>query len=99
MRQVGVVREHEGFDLLGSDAGIGEVRSAKAFATQYRKPDLNKRQPHACTGKKWNTKVRSGWAASQACTSADQCELNGYRIRWISWPIGACWSSNASSSQ
>ena len=42
----------------------------------------------ACTGKKWNTKVRSGWAASQACTSADQCELTGSRIRWIGWPTG-----------
>src|SRR6266851_5169418 len=53
----------------------------------------------ACTGRKWNTNVRCGWASSQPTTSADQCELTGSRIRWIGWPTGVCWSSKASSSQ
>src|SRR3954451_1997518 len=42
---MGVVGKHEGFDLLGGDARIREVRSAQAFATQYRKPDFDKTQP------------------------------------------------------
>src|SRR5215204_6989688 len=53
----------------------------------------------ACTGRKWNTKVRSGRAANHAFTSADQCELTGSRIRWIGRPRGVCSSSTASSSQ
>src|SRR5215467_6320819 len=53
----------------------------------------------ACTGKKWNTKARSEWAASQARTSADQWELTGSRITWIGSSAGACSSSKASSSQ
>src|SRR6266436_9386238 len=53
----------------------------------------------ACTGRKWNTYVRCGWASSQLTTSADQWELTGSRIRWIGWPMGVCSSSNASSSQ
>src|SRR6266540_3426741 len=52
----------------------------------------------ACTGKKWNTNVRCGWASSQLATSADQCELTGSRIRWIGWPTGVCSSSKASRS-
>src|SRR5207237_9408086 len=58
--------------------------------------NLNK---DACTGRKWNTNVRCGWASSQVTTSADQCELTGSRIRWIGWPSGVCSSSKASSSQ
>src|SRR5215207_66278 len=53
----------------------------------------------ACTGKKWNTNVRCGWASSQRATSADQCELTGSRLTWIGWPTGVCSSSKASSSQ
>src|SRR6266567_1119420 len=53
----------------------------------------------ACTGRKWNTNVRCGWASNQLITSADQCELTGSRIRWIGWPMGVCSSSKASSSQ
>src|SRR5256886_10493764 len=53
----------------------------------------------ACSGRKWNTNVRCGWASSHLATSADQCELTGSRIRWIGWPIGVCASSKASSSQ
>src|ERR1700694_225819 len=53
----------------------------------------------ACTGRKWNTNLRCGWASSQLATSADQCELTGSRIRWIGWPTGVCSSSKASSSQ
>src|SRR5918998_2472322 len=53
----------------------------------------------ACTGRKWNTKVRCGRAARQALTSADQCELTGSRIRWIGCPTGVCSSSTVSSSQ
>src|SRR5438445_2180984 len=30
----------------------------------------------ACTGRKWNTNVRCGWASSQLITSADQCEAD-----------------------
>src|SRR4030088_2678989 len=51
----------------------------------------------ACSGRKWNTHVRRGWAASQLTTSADQCELPGSRIRWTGWPTGVCASSKASS--
>src|SRR5258708_32467488 len=40
-----VVRRDEPLNLLSGDGGIGEVRSAQAFATQYRKPDLDKTQP------------------------------------------------------
>src|SRR5579859_2432993 len=53
----------------------------------------------ACTGRKWNTNVRCGWASSHVATSADQCELTGSRIRWIGLPTGVCSSSMASSSQ
>src|SRR5579859_7734526 len=53
----------------------------------------------ACTGRKWNTNVRWGWASSHLRTSADQCELTGSRIRWIGLPTGVCSSSMASSSQ
>src|SRR3989442_15176334 len=53
----------------------------------------------ACTGRKWNTNVRCGWASSHLPTSADQCELTGSRIRWIGRPTGVCASSMASSSQ
>src|SRR6266568_1017783 len=40
-----VVRRDEPLNLLSGDGGIHEVRSAQAFATQYRKPDLDKTQP------------------------------------------------------
>src|SRR5215471_3291188 len=53
----------------------------------------------ACTGRKWNTNVRWGWACSQPATSADQWELTGSRIRWIGWPTGVCAASKANSSQ
>src|SRR6266480_5810635 len=53
----------------------------------------------AWTGRKWNRKVRCGWASNQFLTSADQCELTGSRIRWIGRSAGVCASSNASSSQ
>src|SRR5919201_406751 len=53
----------------------------------------------AWTGKKWKTKVRSGWASNQARTSAEWWELTGSRIRWMSWPAGVSWSSRPSSSQ
>src|SRR3954447_8999023 len=53
----------------------------------------------ACTGRKWNTNVRCGWASSQLATSADQWELTGSRIRWIGSRTGVCSSSKASSSQ
>src|SRR5439155_61853 len=42
---MGVVGSHESLDLLSGDDGIWEVRSAETFATQYRKPDLDKTQP------------------------------------------------------
>src|SRR5579859_5871093 len=50
-------------------------------------------------GKKWNTKLRCGWAPSHCPTSADQCELTGSRIRWMGWPMGVCTSSKASNLQ
>src|SRR6266851_5719131 len=53
----------------------------------------------ACTGRKWNTNVRCGWASNQLTTSADQCELTGSRIRWIGRSAGVCSSSKANSSQ
>ena len=62
--------------MLSCDGGIREVRSAEAFATHYRKPDPIKLNQDACTGRKWNTNVRCGWASSQLTTSADQCELD-----------------------
>jgi hypothetical protein len=45
MSHVGVVGGHEGFDLLGGDAGIRKVRAAQALATEDRKPDLDEAQP------------------------------------------------------
>src|SRR5919204_1294399 len=53
----------------------------------------------AWTGKKWKTKVRSGWASNQVRTSAEWWELTGSRIRWIGWPPGVSRSSRPSSSQ
>src|ERR1700730_12419073 len=53
----------------------------------------------ACTGRKWKTNFRCGWASSQLTTSAEQCEVTGSKIRWIGWPTGVCSSSMASSSQ
>src|SRR5207248_10276706 len=45
MRHVGVVGEHEGFDLLGSDAGIREVRSPKTPVGGRQPPGVLRRRP------------------------------------------------------
>src|SRR5947209_3073447 len=80
------------------------VASAKSARRKHLRLKLEKQtsmklNQEACTGRKWNTKVRCGWLSSQLATSADQCELTGSRIRWIGLRSGVCWSSNASSSQ
>src|SRR6516164_1344134 len=79
--------------------GSAKLAPCRHFRLKVENQTSMKDSQDACTGKKWNTKVRCAWAASQAWTSADQCELTGSRIRWIGWPTGACSSSKANSSQ
>src|SRR6266702_21716 len=83
---------------------VAMVASAKSARRRHLRLNIEnqtsiKLSQDACTGRKWNTNVRCGWASSQLATSADQCELTGSRIRWIGWPTGVCLSSKASSSQ
>src|SRR5216683_4940609 len=83
---------------------VAMLASAKSARRRHLRLNIEnqtsmKLNQDACTGRKWNTKVRCGWASSQLITSADQCELTGSRIRWIGWPTGVCASSRASSSQ
>src|SRR3954447_5833544 len=80
------------------------VASAKSARRKHLRLNIEnqtsiKLNQDACTGRKWNTNVRCGWASSQLATSADQCELTGSKIRWIGWHTGVCSSSNANSSQ
>src|SRR5713101_1418257 len=87
-----------------SICSVAMVASAKSARRRHLRLKIEnqtsiKLSQDACTGKKWKTKVRCGWASSQLPTSADQCELTGSRIRWIGWPRGVCASSKASSSQ
>src|SRR6266851_4246622 len=87
-----------------SMCSVAMVASAKSARRRHLRFNIEnqtsmKLNQDACTGRKWNTKVRCGWASSQLITSADQCELTGSRIRWIGWPTGVCSSSKASSSQ
>src|SRR6266542_1523669 len=83
---------------------VAMLASAKSARRRHLRLNIEnqtsiKLNQDACTGRKWNTNVRCGWASSQLTTSADQCELTGSRIRWIGWPSGVCSSSKASSSQ
>src|SRR6266581_1594192 len=87
-----------------SMCSVATVSSAKSARRRHLRLNIEnqtsiKLSQDACTGRKWKTKVRCGWASSQLPTSADQCELTGSRIRWIGWPTGVCSSSKASSSQ
>src|SRR6266581_1749955 len=87
-----------------SMCSVAMVASAKSARRRHLRLNIEnqtsiKLNQDACTGRKWNTNVRCGWASSQVTTSADQCELTGSRIRWIGWPTGVCSSSKASSSQ
>src|SRR5207244_3979189 len=96
---VGVVGGHESLNVLSGDGGIREVARRRHLRLNIETQTSIKLNQDACTGRKWKTNVRCGWAASQLTTSADQCELTGSRIRWIGWPTGVCSSSKASSSQ
>src|SRR5438132_2671837 len=83
---------------------VAMLASAKSARRRHLRLNIEnqtsiKLNQDACSGRKWNTNVRCGWASSQLTTSADQCELTGSRIRWIGWPAGVCSSSKASSSQ
>src|SRR6266700_4471783 len=83
---------------------IAMLASAKSARRRHLRLNIEnqtsiKLNQDACTGRKWNTNVRCGWASSQLTTSADQWELTGSRIRWIGWPTGVCSSSKANSSQ
>src|SRR6266853_4795809 len=83
---------------------VATLASAKSARRRHLRLNIEnqtsiKLNQDACTGRKWNTNVRSGWTSSQLPTSADQCELTGSRIRWIGLPTGVCSSSKASSSQ
>src|SRR5438067_3685492 len=83
---------------------VATLASAKSARRRHLRLNIEnqtsiKLSQDACTGRKWNTNVRCGWASSQLITSADQCELTGSRIRWIGWRTGVCSSSTASSSQ
>src|SRR2546428_2142728 len=87
-----------------SMCSVAMVASAKSARRRHLRLNIEnqtsiKLNQDACSGRKWNTNVRCGWASSQLTTSADQCELTGSRIRWIGWPAGVCSSSKASSSQ
>src|SRR6266853_6786032 len=90
--------------MKASICWVAIVASAKSARRKHLRLNIEnqtsiKLNQDACTGRKWNTNVRCGWASSQVTTSADQCELTGSRIRWIGWPTGVCSSSKASSSQ
>src|SRR5712671_160050 len=90
--------------MKASICWVAIVASAKSARRKHLRLNIEnqtsiKLNQDACTGRKWNTNVRCGWASSQLTTSADQCELTGSRIRWIGWPTGVCSSSKASSSQ
>src|SRR5947209_744336 len=87
-----------------SICSVAMVVSAKSARRRHLRLNIEnqtsiKLNQDACTGRKWNTNVRCGWASSQLTTSADQCDLTGSRIRWIGRPTGVCSSSTASSSQ
>src|SRR6202022_1466022 len=90
--------------MKASISWVAMVASAKSARRRHLRLKIEnqtsiKLNQDACTGRKWNTNVRCGWASSQLTTSADQCELTGSRIRWIGWPTGVCSSSRANSSQ
>src|SRR6188508_916929 len=90
--------------MKASISWVAMLASAKSARRRHLRVNIEnqtsiKLSQDACTGKKWNTKVRCGWLSNQLATSADQCELTGSRIRWIGWPTGVCVSSTASSSQ
>src|ERR1700738_4780193 len=79
-----------------SICSVAIVASAKSARRRHLRLRIEnqtsiKLNQDACTGRKWNTNVRCGWASSQPTTSADQCELTGSRIRWIGWGTGG-WS-------
>src|SRR5919204_5477578 len=82
-------------------ARMASVKRARRrhFRVKIENQTSMKLSQDACTGKKWNTKVRCGWVSNQPMTSADQWELTGSRIRWIGWPAGVCSSSSSSNSQ
>ncbi len=54
-----------------------------------------KRSWDVCTGRKWNTKVRPGWSASQNAASAERCELTGSSSSWMGSSAGVCSSIKA----
>src|SRR2546421_5861611 len=90
--------------MKASISWVAMLASAKSARRRHLRLKIEnqtsiKLNQDACTGRKWNTNVRCGWASSQLTPSADQCELTGSRIRWIGWPTGVCASSKASSSQ
>src|SRR5437762_6268992 len=90
--------------MKASISWVAMLASAKSARRRHLRLKIEnqtsiKLNQDACTGRKWNTNVRCGWASSQLTTSADQCELTGSRIRWIGWPTGVCSSSKANSSQ
>src|SRR5437660_4753156 len=90
--------------MKGSISWVAMLASAKSARRRHLRLNIENRNStklskDTCTGRKWNTNVRCGWASSQVTTSADQCELTGSRIRWIGWPSGVCSSSKARSSQ
>src|ERR1051326_3673053 len=90
--------------MKASISWVAIVASAKSARRRHLRLKIEnqtsiKLNQDACTGRKWNTNVRCGWASNQLITSADQCELTGSRMRWIGWPSGVCSSSNANSSQ
>src|SRR5438105_14363967 len=77
--------------MKASISRLAMVASAKSARRRRLRLNIEnqtsmKLSQDACTGRKWNTNVRCGWASSQLTTSADQCELTGSRIRWIGWP-------------
>src|SRR4051794_20849196 len=90
--------------MKASISWVAMLASAKSARRKHLRLNIEnqtsiKLNQDACTGRKWNTNVRCGWASSQAVTSADQWELTGSRIRWIGSRTGVCSSSKASSSQ
>src|ERR1700737_4799009 len=87
-----------------SICSVATVASAKSARLRHLRLRIEnqtsiKLNQEACTGRKWNTNVRCGWASNQVATSADQCDLTGSKMRWMGSSAGVCSSSKASNSQ
>src|SRR5438445_5106544 len=67
--------------MKASISWVAMLASAKSAPRRHLRLKIEnqtsiKLNQDACTGRKWNTNVRCGWASSQLTTSADQCELD-----------------------